>query len=190
MFQGDSRVKLSEHSAALARILRRESVRRGHFVLASGRESTWYLDCRKTTLHPEGAYLVGRLMFERIGARGWAPRGVGGLTLGADPVATAVAIVSHLEGRPIPAFLVRKERKSHGTGQRIEAAPPEGSPVVIVEDVVTSGASALQAVDACLEAGLEPLGVLAVVDREEGGREAIGARGLDLEPLFVARDLL
>ncbi|GAB4371066.1 MAG: orotate phosphoribosyltransferase [Acidobacteriota bacterium] len=183
-------MKLSEHLEALAAILRRESVRHGRFVLASGRVSDYYLDCRRTTLHPEGAWLVGRLLLERILARGWSPGGVGGLTLGADPVATAVAIVSHLEGRPIPAFLVRKQVKDHGTGQRIENAPPQGSAVVIVEDVVTSGGSALQACDACVEAGLEPLGVLAVVDREEGGREALAARGLELDALFTARSLL
>ncbi len=183
-------MKLSEHLEALASILRRESIRRGRFVLASGRVSDYYLDCRRTTLHPEGAYLVGLLMLERMRARGWSPGGIGGLTLGADPVATAVAVVSHLEGEPIPAFLVRKERKTHGTAQRIEGAPPAGSPVVVVEDVVTSGGSAITAVEACREAELRPLGVLAVVDREEGGREALAEHGLELETLFTARELL
>ena len=183
-------MNLNETRDRLASILREESIRRGHFVLASGRTSDYYLDCRRTTLHPEGAYLVGTMIFAAIEQRGWRPSGVGGLTLGADPVATAVAIVSHLEGRPIPAFLVRKQAKGHGTGQRIEGAPPKGSPVVIVEDVITSGGSALQAHEACVEAGLETLGVIAIVDREEGGTEAIEARGLQVSRLFTARELL
>lgn len=174
----------------LASILREESIRRGHFVLASGRTSDYYLDCRRTTLHPEGAHLVGRLVLDAVRRRGWDASAVGGLTLGADPVATSVALVSHLEGTPMRAFLVRKETKSHGTGQRIEGAPPAGSRVVIVEDVVTSGGSALQALAAAREGGLVPVGVVAIVDREEGGRAAIEAAGLELECLFTARQLL
>lgn len=180
----------SEGRARLMQILQAESVKRGHFVLASGRTSDYYLDCRRTTLHPEGAYLIGQQLFELFAAQGWEAGGVGGLTLGADPIATAVAVVSHLEGRPIPAFLVRKEAKSHGTGQQIEGAPPEGTRVVVVEDVVTSGGSALKACEACKAAGLEVIGIAAVVDREEGGRENIEAAGFDVLSLFTARNLL
>jgi orotate phosphoribosyltransferase len=174
----------------LQQILKAESIRHGHFVLASGRTSSYYLDCRRTTLHPEGAFLVGSLVFEAIIRRGWDARAVGGLTLGADPIATATAVVSFQAGKPLSAFLVRKESKQHGTGQRIEGAPPAGTRVVLVEDVITSGGSALVAHDACLEAGLEAVGCIAVVDREEGGRAAIEARGLPVETLFTARQLL
>lgn len=179
-----------EMTQRLAEILRAESIRRGHFVLASGRTSDYYLDCRRTTLHAEGAFLVGRLVFETIRSHGWNASAVGGLTLGADPVATAVAIASFEAGAPMHAFIVRKEAKAHGTAQKIEGMPAEGSRVVVVEDVVTSGGSALIAHDACVASGLTTVGVVAIVDREEGGREAIEARGLPLVSLFTARALL
>jgi orotate phosphoribosyltransferase len=184
-------VNKEERRNRLADLLRTESLERGHFVLASGRTSDYYLDCRRTTLHPEGAYLVGQLLLSEIEERGWGDaRAVGGLTLGADPVATAVAIASYLEGRPRPAFLVRKEAKEHGTQRRIERCPEPGTPVVVLEDVVTTGGSALAAAQACLDAGLVVLGVLGIVDREEGGREAFSARKLEHGRLFTARELL
>lgn len=174
----------------LTEILRSESLRKGDFVLASGRRSTYYLDCRRTTLHAEGAFLVGHLILEAIDRRGWRVAAVGGLTLGADPMATAAAVVSHIQGRPVHAFLVRKEAKAHGTGQQIEGAPPAGSAVVLVEDVITTGGSTLIARDACRAAGLEVRGVVALVDREEGGRAALEAEGLAVEALFTAKELL
>jgi orotate phosphoribosyltransferase len=174
----------------LAEILRSESLQRGHFVLASGKTSDYYLDCRRTTLHAEGAHLVGTLVLDAILRRGWEPRAVGGLTLGADPVATAAAIVAHLAGRPLHAFLVRKQTKGHGTRQQIERVPEPGSPVVLVEDVVTTGGSALQAAEAAHAADLRVLGVVGLVDREEGGRAKLGEAGLELEALFTARELL
>lgn len=174
----------------LGEILLAESLQRGQFVLASGKTSDYYLDCRKTTLHAEGAYLVGQLVLDAMKRRGWEAGAVGGLTLGADPVATATAIAAHLEGQILHAFLVRKATKEHGTRQKVERVPPEGTPVVIVEDVVTTGGSALQAVEAAEAAGLRVLGVIGLVDREEGGREALTARGLELEALFTARELL
>ena len=181
---------LDAQRARLQQILKSESIRTGHFVLASGRTSNYYLDCRRTTLHPEGAYLVGSLVVDAIRRRGWNAKAIGGLTLGADPIATAAAIVSFQLGQPLSAFLVRKESKQHGTGQRIEGAPPAGTAIVLVEDVITSGGSALIAHDACTEAGLIAIGCVAVVDREEGGRAAIEARGLPVESLFTAADLL
>lgn len=182
--------EISASRRRLAEILRTESIRRGQFVLASGRTSDYYLDCRRTTLHPEGATLVGTLVIEAIQRRGWGGRAIGGLTLGADPIAVAAAVLSFQQGRPLAAFLVRKEAKQHGTGQRIEGAPPGGTPVVLVEDVITSGASALQAHEACLASQLPVLGCVAVVDREEGGRAALEARGIPVEALFTARELL
>lgn len=183
-------MSFSDSLRRLRGILLEQSVRRGNFVLASGRTSNYYLDCRRTTLHAEGAYLVGRTVLETIERRGWACEAVGGLTLGADPIATAVAIASHLEGRPRAAFLVRKEAKAHGTGQQVENAPPRGTPVVLVEDVITTGGSTLTALDACLAAGLDVRGAVALVDREEGGRANLEARGLEVESLFTAGDLL
>lgn len=174
----------------LGQILKSESVRKGDFVLASGRRSTWYLDCRRTTLHAEGAHLVGHLVLDAIARRGWQAGAVGGLTLGADPIATAAAVISFQKGRPVPAFIVRKEAKGHGTGQQIEGAPPAGTPVVLVEDVITTGGSTLVARAACEAAGLRPQGVVALVDRDEGGRAALEAAGLPVEALFTARELL
>ncbi len=174
----------------LARVLRAESIEKGEFVLASGRKSSYYLDCRRTTLHPEGAWLTGRLVLDAIDRRGWAPAAVGGMTLGADPIAAAAAVVSFLDDRPLPAFLVRKSAKGHGTGRRIERAPAAGSAVVLVEYVVTSGGSVLEAADACRGAGLDILGVVTIVDREEGGRAALREAGLELEALFTATELL
>lgn len=174
----------------LARILRDESLETGEFVLASGRKSNYYLDCRRTTLHPEGAWLTGQLVLEAMTRRGWPADAVGGLTLGADPIAAATAVVSHLQGSPVPAFLVRKSTKAHGTGRRIERCPDAGSRVVLVEDVVTSGGSVLDAAGACRAADLEVLGVVTLVDREEGGRTALAESGLELEALFTASELL
>jgi len=181
---------VAEMQRRLAEILRAESIKRGDFVLASGRKSNYYLDCRRTTLHPEGAYLVGHLVLEALTRRGWVVSGVGGLTLGADPIATAAAVISHIQGRPIPAFLVRKEAKTHGARQQIEGAPASGSSVVLVEDVITTGGSTIVAWEACQAAGLEVRGVVALVDREEGGRKALEERGLPVEALFTARELL
>ena len=179
-----------EQRDRLAAIIREESIRRGNFTLASGKTSDYYLDCRRTTLHAEGAVLVGRVALEELDERGWRADAVGGLTLGADPISTAISITSQLEGRPMHAFLVRKAVKGHGTGQKIERCPPAGSRVVVVEDVVTSGGSLIQAVEASREAGLEVVGALTIVDRQEGGAEAIEALGLPYAALYTAGELL
>jgi len=172
----------------LAEVIRQRSILRGNFTLASGRQSSWYLDCRKTTLDPEGATLVGRCILERVDREGIRPASVGGLTLGADPIAASVAIASWQAGRPIPAFIVRKSAKDHGTTRRIEGWLPEGQPALIVEDVVTSGGSSLEAIAAVEQAGATIAGVIAIVDREEGGAEAL--KNYPFYPLFKAKDLL
>lgn len=177
----------------LLNLLKEKSFRRGKFILASGKESDLYIDCRPVTLHPEGAYLVGKLLFERLQrASSEEVRGVGGLTLGADPIATAVSLISYLEGKPIPAFIIRKEAKKHGRGLWVEgiANLPEGTPVAIVEDVVTTAGSTLKAIDRAREEGLRVLRVLALVDREEGGRENLKDHGYELEALFSRRDFI
>src|SRR3990172_3079838 len=125
----------------LSEVLRDRSILKGRFKLASGRESDYYIDCRKTTLDPEGANLVGRCILARIDREGIHPAAVGGMTLGADPIAAAVAVLSWQAGRPIPAFLVRRAAKDHGTGRRIEGWLPAEKDVLVVEDVVTTGGS-------------------------------------------------
>jgi orotate phosphoribosyltransferase len=179
-------------AAALERLrelLRERSVRRGEFVLASGRRSTFYIDARRTTMAAEGLALIGALALERFALVGWQPDLVGGLTLGADPVAYAIAVASRARGPAIDAFTVRKQAKAHGTGQRIEGCFAPGAAAVIVEDVITTGQSALEASRAVESAGGRVLGVLAVVDREEGGRAALVHAGYRVEALVTTADL-
>ena len=171
-------------------LLATRSARRGSFTLASGRQSDLYIDCRPTTMHPDGLAAIGPLGLAAIAARGWTASSVGGLTLGADPVSYAIAYASQLAGTPVRAFTVRKEAKSHGTGKVIEGAFESGDRVVVVEDVITTGGSALRAVDAVRAAGATVLGVLAVVDREEGGREALEAHGLEVAALVTAAEIV
>lgn len=180
---------MDQHSRLLD-LLATRSAKRGSFTLASGRTSDLYIDCRLTTMHPEGLSLIGPLGLHAIGERGWHPDSVGGLTLGADPVSYAIAYASQLAGVPTRAFTVRKEAKSHGTGKLIEGAFSAGDRVVVIEDVITTGGSALKAVDAVRAAGATIVGVLAVVDREEGGREAIEAAGLEVATLATAREIV
>jgi orotate phosphoribosyltransferase len=179
-----------DQRSRLLDLLATRSARRGTFTLASGRTSDLYIDCRLTTMHPEGLTLIGPLGLHAIGERGWHPDSVGGLTLGADPVSYAIAYASQLAGIPTRAFTVRKEAKTHGTGKLIEGAFLPGDRVVVIEDVITTGGSALRAVDAVRAAGAVVVGVLAVVDREEGGREAIEAVGLEVAALAGAREIV
>jgi orotate phosphoribosyltransferase len=175
--------------AALDQLLLARSVKRGHFVLASGRTSSFYIDCRLTTMSAEGLVLIGRLGLAALRAKGWAPQAIGGLTMGADPVAYAIAAASDANPPRIDAFSVRKEAKAHGTGRRVEGNFTAGASVVVVEDVITTGGSALKAIEALHEEGATILGVLAVVDREEGGRAVLEAAGLDVVALTTATRL-
>lgn len=178
-----------DQQTRLLDLLAARSAKRGTFTLASGRTSDLYIDCRRTTMHPEGLSLIGPLGLHAIKARGWVADAVGGLTLGSDPVSYAIAYASQLAGIPVRAFTVRKEAKTHGTGKLIEGAFEPGDRVVVVEDVITTGGSALKAVEAVRAAGGTVVGVLAVVDREEGGREAIEAAGLEVAALARAAEL-
>lgn len=179
---------MDEH-AALLRLLHQRSIRHGEFTLASGARSTYYIDARPTTMSAEGLHLIGRLGVAALRAQGWSPAAVGGLTMGADPVAYAVALASRESPPVLDAFSVRKEAKGHGTRRRVEGNFREGDAVVVVEDVITSGGSALQAIAAVEEAGGRVLGVLAVVDREEGGRAALAARGHGVSVLTTVTEL-
>jgi len=170
-------------------LLLSRSVRRGDFVLASGRRSSFYIDARLTTMSGDGLAIIGGLGLDRLAVRGWTPRAVGGLTLGADPVAYALALTAKRRGQLLDAFTVRKQPKDHGTGKRIEGCFVAGYPVVVVEDVLTTGSSAREAIDAVEREGGRVLGVLTVVDRQEGGREAIEGAGYVVEAFLTASDL-
>lgn len=173
----------------LLEILRRQSVRTGEFTLASGKKSDFYVDGKMTTLHPEGLYLTGRLIFEQLRGRGFGAQG--GLTLGADPMAAAIAAVSWLEGEPLPAFIVRKASKGHGTTKQVEGLlPTDGTPVAVIEDVTTTGGSALKAVQAVREAGATADMVITLVDREEGGAQNLSEHGVALEAIFTRSEIL
>lgn len=171
----------------LLELMKTKALSRGHFILASGKESTFYLDGRMVSLDPEGAYLTGKLMLEAMKA--YDVQAVGGLTMGADPVASAVSVVSFVEGTPIPAFLVRKEAKGHGKQKQVEGPLPAGARVAIVEDTTTSGGSALQAIAAVEALGYTVTVVLSMVDRQEGAEEMLRAKGYPFVPLFTIRDL-
>jgi len=175
----------------LKKIIIELSYEKRNVVLASGRASDFYFDGKQTTLHPEGGYLTGKLFFEAIrDVEG--VEGVGGLTLGADPIATATSVVSFLEGKPVPGFIIRKEPKGHGTGAWLEGRKnlKPGARVVIVEDVVTSGGSSIKAIRRAEEEGLVVLGVVTLVDREEGGRENIEKEGYWMKSIFTKAQIL
>ena len=176
----------------LLQIIREKSYEKKEVTLASGKKSDFYIDCRQTTLHPEGAYLVGKIFYDMIKKSGLRIEAVGGPTMGADPIATAISLISHLEGNPMPAFIVRKEPKKHGLGQWIEGKKnlENGANVAIVEDVVTTGGSSIQAVKRAEEEGLKVVAVFAVVDREEGGSEKIREAGYEFKAIFTKGDVV
>ncbi|MFW6369236.1 MAG: orotate phosphoribosyltransferase [Myxococcota bacterium] len=179
--QGAERQRLLE-------LMRERSFERRKVVLSSGKESDFYIDCRATALLAEGHFLIGRLLLEKTPPN---VKAAGGLTLGADPLASALAHTSWLEGRPVDAFIVRKEPKKHGTARFIESPLlPKGAEVVVLEDVVTTGASTLLAIERVREAGHVPVKVIALVDRLEGGREAIEAAGVEVESIFDRTDFI
>ncbi|MEG4274098.1 MULTISPECIES: orotate phosphoribosyltransferase [unclassified Microcoleus] len=168
-------------------LLCEEAYREGDFVLSSGQKSSYYINCKPVTLHAEGALATGRLLLSMLSSEVEA---VGGLTLGADPIVTAVSVVSALGDRPIPALIVRKETKGHGTMAYIEGPLlPEGTNVAVLEDVVTTGKSAMQAVERLRAAGYKVDRVLSLIDREQGGGELYREAGLDFQAIFTIADL-
>ncbi len=175
----------------LKQIILEKSYREGTFKLTSGKMSDFYIDCKQTTLSAEGAYLCGKLLFEMI-KLDKDITAVGGMTLGADPLVTAVSIISYLEGTPIPAFIIRKEPKGHGTGSWIEGKGniPQGRFVALVEDVVTTGGTLIKAIERTQLEGYNVGTVLTVVDREEGGRELLAQHGFELKAIFTRTELL
>lgn len=171
-------------------MLAQRSAKRGSFTLASGRQSSLYIDARLTAMSPDGLALIGPLGLQAIEQLAWSVDAVGGLTLGADPISYAIAYASAGSPRLVRSFTVRKEAKAHGTGKQIEGPFRSGDRVAVIEDVITTGGSALRAVEAIRREGGDVVGVLALVDREEGGREAIEASGLRVHALARASEIM
>ncbi|MFZ0312814.1 MAG: orotate phosphoribosyltransferase [Candidatus Korobacteraceae bacterium] len=176
----------------LLALLAEKSFRLGQFTLSSGASSDYYIDCRLTTLDAGGSLATGQTVLHEIESRGWRPDAIGGLTMGADPVVVATSVISAQQGRPIHGFLVRKAEKTHGTGQRIEGFRQKAARVVIVDDVCTTGASTVQAIEAAREHGFEVVGVMCLVDRQEAnGRASVeqAAAPAPFVALFTTNDV-
>ncbi len=174
----------------LLELLKTKAYQKKKVILASGKESDFYIDCREVTLHPEGGYLAGRVIYAILQGLEEKVEGVGAVPVGAIPIASAVSIISQIEGNPVPAFVIRKELKSHGTGKWIEGSGnlKPCARVAIVEDVITTGGSLLQAAEIAEKNDLKVVLVIALVDREEGGRERIEERGYKVISVYTKRD--
>jgi orotate phosphoribosyltransferase len=172
--------------AALMDLVRKLALQLGDFTLASGKKSKYYLDCRKVTLDSAGANLIADGMLELLGND--LPDAVGGMAIGADPITAAIITVAGRGGKALRGFIVRKEAKQHGTGRDVEGPVQPGDRVIVVEDVVTTGGSSLAAIDKAEAFGLQVQGVMAIIDRLEGGRETLAARGYSLQTLLTIRD--
>lgn len=175
--------------AELIALVHSKSLKRGTFRLASGRQASFYLDAKQVVLDAHGSMLIGQAILQRLQSLGQMPDAVGGLSIGADPVTSAVVTMAGVQGIAMKGFLVRKEPKEHGTKRFIEGPVEPGHRVVIVEDVITTGGSSLVAIDRALEFGLIVERVITVIDRLAGGREILAARGIPLESLVTIRDL-
>jgi orotate phosphoribosyltransferase len=180
---------MTDHSALIA-LLAERSAKRGQFTLASGKQSTFYIDARLTTMSPEGLSIIGPLALSILRESEWAVDSVGGLTLGADPISYGISYASARSDHPLRAFTVRKEAKAHGTGKLIEGPFRKGDHVAVIEDVITTGGSALRAIDAVRTAGGIVSGVLALVDREEGGRQEIEESGVPVMAITTASQII
>jgi orotate phosphoribosyltransferase len=192
MHVDDVLAPLSHQRDRLLELLRTLSFQEREVTLSSGMKSNFYIDCKQVSLDAEGQFLIGQLFRAVIDAIAPDARAVGGLTLGADPLASATSVMSFLAGRPLHAFIVRKEPKGHGTQQWLEspARLDAGAPVVVVEDVITTGASTIKAIERARAGGLRVLHAVALVDRMEGGKEAIVETGVGVTALFSKKDFL
>jgi orotate phosphoribosyltransferase len=180
---------MTGHSA-LIRLLAERSAKQGQFTLASGKQSTFYIEARLTTMCPEGLSIFGPLWVATIRRIRWDVDAIGGLTLGADPISYAISYASAASDNPLRAFTVRKEVKAHGTRKLIEGPLRSGDRVVVIEDVITTGDSALRAIEAVRNAKASVSGMLALVDREEGGRHAIEKAGVAVVSLVTASEII
>lgn len=181
----------------LLELLRRDAYRQGTFTLASGKTSDFFIDCKKVILSAESHVLIGQVLFDTLATLEADPNGavgtldcVAGVVLGGCPLASAVALTSHLRGRPWNALYVRKEAKEHGTRALVEGVAPKGARVALLEDVLTTGGSSRAAIDRLREAGFEVPVVMALVDRREGGVEALRAHGVTVATLFAREDFV
>lgn len=176
----------------LKELILEKSYREGTFTLTSGKTSDFYIDGKQTTLDAEGAYLCGHLLLQLIKEAADPIQAVGGMTLGADPLVTAVSLVSYLEGSPIPAFIVRKEAKGHGTGNYLEGKNNlvPGAVVALVEDVVTTGGTLIKVIERVESEGFKVGLVTTIVDRQEGGAEALASQGYPLRAVFTREQLV
>src|SRR5438094_4112933 len=172
---------MSSAREELFRLLATKSFRLGSVKLASGQMSDYYVDCRTTTLDARGAQLTGQVFLQEIQRQGWRPQAIGGLTMGADPIVVAVAVISG----EVSGFLIRKAEKEHGTGQRIEGFREKGARVVIVDDVCTTGSSTIQAIEVAREYGFEMVGVMCLVEREEAKGRPNVQEAAGIAPLFA-----
>lgn len=174
----------------LKALIREHALQFGNFTLASGKQASFYLDCRKVTLHPQGANMIGAGLLDIVTGSSFTqvPDAVGGLAIGADPITASIVVLAGQRGLATRGFMVRKEAKTHGTGKLVEGPVVSGMTCVIVEDVITSGGSALKAAESAKDAGLQVLGILGVIDRLEGGREAIEQAGYTLTTLLTIND--
>ncbi|MEM9218411.1 MAG: orotate phosphoribosyltransferase [Cyanobacteria bacterium P01_F01_bin.150] len=179
--------RLPELRQTLLDLLCTEAYKEGDFTLSSGQKSTYYINGKLVTLHPDGGKLVGQMLLPMISAETVA---VAGLTLGADPIVSAVNVVAAYEGRSLTALIVRKEAKGHGTKVYIEGPPlPPDSPVIVLEDVVTTGSSAMKAVERLRDAGYRVNQVISLVDRQQGGAEFYQKQGIDFQAVYTIADL-
>jgi orotate phosphoribosyltransferase len=176
---------------SLIQLIRKLSYREGDFTLSSGKKSQFYIDLKATTLHPDGAFFIGESALDLIIREKLEIEAVGGLTLGADPLATAISLAARARGLKWPAFIVRKESKTHGTSRFIEGTENlrKGAQVLVLEDVVTTGSSSLKAIERLREGGFNPVAALTVVDREEGGEEVIRKAGLEFFALARLKEI-
>lgn len=176
---------MADYKEELRDVLKEKAVIFGEVTLSSGEKSNYYIDCRKVTLDAKGAFLIGEVLSDMLEDAD----AVGGLTLGADPIATAIAVKSYEKGRPVEAFIVRKGQKAHGTMKRIEGPIEPGSKVVVVDDVITKGGSILEAIEAVEAEGHQVVKAICLVDRRQGGSDVIRNKGYKLEVLFTTSDL-
>jgi orotate phosphoribosyltransferase len=176
-------------TSRLVDMVARKALKRGTFRLASGREASFYLDAKQVVLDAEGSMLVGQAILARLAALARFPDAVGGMSIGADPITSAVVTMAGVAGRPLKGFMIRKEPKDHGTQRYVEGPVEPGHRVVIVEDVTTTGGSSLLAIERARDFGLVVERVVTVIDRLAGAEAAFAARGIPLESLVTIRDL-
>jgi orotate phosphoribosyltransferase len=181
---------MSKPREDLFQLLTELSVRTGHVVLSSGKTSDFYVDCKQTLLNPNGMALVGTVLVDAWQQTGWEIDAVGGPTLGADPMTCAFVLQARRRGMLLPGFFIRKEPKGHGTYSMIEGTKSigSGSRVLVLEDVITTGASSLRAIRALRDAGLEVMGLFCLVDRQEGGRDNLEKEGVAVTAMFSRED--